>query len=154
MAFPCLKPVEPARELDHMLEGEAGRRVSQGALARGRLLILCMLAEGEKSVTEIERALDLRQPTVSQQLARLRADGLVATRRDGKAIYYSLASEEARVILGAVRCVLRQETEGVRGTRPIAHYGCICLCNLIFILAVRQNELVYGFLCGFMALRK
>ena len=59
-----------------------------------------MLAEGEKSVTEIERALDLRQPTVSQQLARLRADGLVATRRDGKAIYYSLASE-ARVILGA-----------------------------------------------------
>ena len=67
-----------------------------------RLLILCMLAEGEKSVTEIERALDLRQPTVSQQLARLRADGLVATRRDGKAIYYSLASEEARVILGAV----------------------------------------------------
>ena len=61
-----------------------------------------MLAEGEKSVAEIERALDLRQPTVSQQLARLRADGLVATRRDGKAIYYSLASEEARVILGAV----------------------------------------------------
>jgi DNA-binding transcriptional ArsR family regulator len=46
--------------------------------------------------------LSLRQPTVSQQLARLRAEGLVATRRDGKTIFYSLASEEARVVVGAV----------------------------------------------------
>ncbi len=67
-----------------------------------RLLILCILAEGEKSVGELKDLLDLRQPTVSQQLARLRADGLVSTRRDGKAIYYNLASEEARVVIGAV----------------------------------------------------
>ncbi len=67
-----------------------------------RLMILCILAEGEKSVSDLEEFLELRQPTVSQQLARLRADGLVSTRRDGKAIYYSLASEEARVIVGAV----------------------------------------------------
>ncbi len=67
-----------------------------------RLLILCILAEGEKSVGELEDLLNLRQPTVSQQLARLRADGLVSTRRDGKAIYYKLASEEARVVIGAV----------------------------------------------------
>ena len=67
-----------------------------------RLLILCILAEGEKSVGELEELLNLRQPTVSQQLARLRADGLVSTRRDGKAIYYKLASEEARVVIGAV----------------------------------------------------
>ena len=46
--------------------------------------------------------LNLRQPTVSQQLARLRADGLVSTRRDGKAIYYKLASDEARVVIGAI----------------------------------------------------
>ena len=65
-------------------------------------MILCILAEGEKSVSELEELLSLRQPTVSQQLARLRSDGLVATRRDGKAIYYSLASEEARVVVGAV----------------------------------------------------
>lgn len=64
-----------------------------------RLLILCMLAEGERSVTELEGLLDLRQPAVSQQLARLRADDLVQTRRDGKAIYYSLASEEAREVI-------------------------------------------------------
>ncbi len=67
-----------------------------------RLMILCILAEGEKSVSELEDILSLRQPTVSQQLARLRADGLVTTRRDGKTIYYSLASEEARVVIGAV----------------------------------------------------
>ncbi len=67
-----------------------------------RLLILCILAEGERSVGELEDLLNLRQPTVSQQLARLRADGLVSTRRDGKVIYYKLASEEARVIIGAV----------------------------------------------------
>ena len=67
---------------------------------QSRLLILCILAE--RSVSELEEILSLRQPTVSQQLARLRADGLVATRRDGKAIYYRLASEEARVVIGAV----------------------------------------------------
>jgi ArsR family transcriptional regulator, virulence genes transcriptional regulator len=67
-----------------------------------RLIILCVLAEGEKSVSELEKILELRQPTVSQQLARLRADGLVSTRRDGKSVYYALASEEARVIVGAV----------------------------------------------------
>ncbi len=67
-----------------------------------RLMILCILTDGEKSVGDLERLLDLRQPVVSQQLARLRADGLVATRREGKIIYYSLASEEARCIVGAV----------------------------------------------------
>jgi len=70
-----------------------------------RLLILCILCEGEKSVTELERLLALRQPTVSQQLARLRSDGLVSARRDGKAIYYSLASDDVRVITDAVRGV-------------------------------------------------
>lgn len=67
-----------------------------------RLMILCILAEGEKSVSELEEILSLRQPTVSQQLARLRADGLVSARRNGKAIYYNLASQEARTIIGAI----------------------------------------------------
>ncbi len=65
----------------------------------GRLLILCLLAGGEKPVTELEQALALRQPAVSQQLARLRADNLVTTRRDGKTIYYSIASKEAMQIV-------------------------------------------------------
>ena len=64
-----------------------------------RLLILCFLFEGEKSVGEIEKMLKLRQPAVSQQLARLRADGLVETRRNGKNIYYSLARSEVRDVI-------------------------------------------------------
>ncbi len=64
-----------------------------------RLMILCLLAEGEKSVGELETATGARQPTVSQQLARLRADGLVGSRREGKTIYYSLVDDRARRIL-------------------------------------------------------
>lgn len=91
------------QELDRMV-GNAKRAADfLKALAHeSRLMILCILAEGEKSVSELEDILDLRQPTVSQQLARLRADGLVSTRRDGKAIYYNLASAEARVVIGAI----------------------------------------------------
>lgn len=61
-----------------------------------RLMILCVLLEGEFAVSALEERLDLRQPTLSQQLARLREDELVATRRDGKQIYYSLASDKVR----------------------------------------------------------
>lgn len=67
-----------------------------------RLMILCNLAEGEKSVSELEEILAVRQPTVSQQLARLRSEGLVSARRDGKTIYYTLASDEARTVIGAL----------------------------------------------------
>ncbi|WP_322097492.1 metalloregulator ArsR/SmtB family transcription factor [Pelagibius sp. Alg239-R121] len=67
-----------------------------------RLLILCILAEGEKSVRELELKLNMRQPSVSQQLARLRAERLVATRREGKTIYYSLASEHARELISVL----------------------------------------------------
>ena|SRR6476659_6893702 len=70
-----------------------------------RLMILSFLYDGERSVTELEHLLALRQPTVSQQLARLRTDGLVNTRRDGKTVYYSLASDNVRIILDAVRHV-------------------------------------------------
>jgi DNA-binding transcriptional ArsR family regulator len=91
------------RELERVVDNAKRASNFLKALAHeSRLVILCILAEGEKSVSELEHELSLRQPTVSQQLARLRADGLVSTRRDGKIIYYSLASEEARTIIGAI----------------------------------------------------
>jgi len=90
-------------ELDRMVDNAKRASDFLKALAHeSRLMILCILAEGEKSVSELENLLSLRQPTVSQQLARLRADGLVSTRRDGKAIYYKLASDEARIVIGAI----------------------------------------------------
>jgi DNA-binding transcriptional ArsR family regulator len=67
-----------------------------------RLLLLCLLAERERSVTELETILALRQSAVSQQLARLRYDGMVDTRRDGKTIYYRLANEDVRRVISVV----------------------------------------------------
>ena len=67
-----------------------------------RLMILCLLYEGEKSVSELEQLMLLRQPSVSQQLARLRFDGLVHARRDGRTIYYTLGSDEARKVVALI----------------------------------------------------
>ena len=66
----------------------------------GRLMILCHLGSGEKSVGELERLLDMRQAAVSQMLARLRDEGLVSTRRDGKTIYYTLADNNTKQVIG------------------------------------------------------
>lgn len=67
-----------------------------------RLLLLCLLAEKERSVSDLENILSLRQPTVSQQLARLRLDGLVTTRRDGKTIYYSIENNDVRQVISII----------------------------------------------------
>jgi DNA-binding transcriptional ArsR family regulator len=64
-----------------------------------RLLLLCQLSAGEKSVGELETLLNIRQPTLSQQLTVLRENQLVSTRRDGKNIYYSISSEPALAIM-------------------------------------------------------
>ena len=67
-----------------------------------RLLILCNLAEGEKSVGELQNLVDLSQSALSQHLAVLRRDGLVSTRRNAQSIFYSLASEPAKAIMGTL----------------------------------------------------
>lgn len=67
-----------------------------------RLLLLCQLVDGEKTVSELERLTGIRQPTLSQQLGVLRNELLVNTRREGKWIYYSVASQEAMAILAAL----------------------------------------------------
>jgi DNA-binding transcriptional ArsR family regulator len=64
-----------------------------------RLLILCYLAQGEARVGELEEALGIVQPTLSQQLTVLREEELVSTRREGKNIYYSLASTKALAVI-------------------------------------------------------
>src|SRR5213595_3572507 len=97
------KPKKPDLDIDEMLRSAQAASDFLKALSHeARLVILCLLSDGEKSVTEIERILELRQPAVSQQLARLRADNLVETRRDGKSIYYSLSRPEVRQVIGAL----------------------------------------------------
>ncbi|VVE13365.1 ArsR family transcriptional regulator [Pandoraea aquatica] len=67
-----------------------------------RLLILCQLTQGERSVGELEAQLDIRQPTLSQQLAVLRSEALVTTRRDGKRIYYAVADGAVLAVLACL----------------------------------------------------
>lgn len=94
---------EPALDLDRLAANAREASELLKALSHEtRLMIFCLLAEEEKSVSDIELTLQLRQPAVSQQLARLRADGLVEARRNGKNIYYSLARTEVREIMEAL----------------------------------------------------
>lgn len=69
---------------------------------RHRLMILCRLNDGEQSVGELAAFLDVRDSTVSQHLALLRKDGVVSTRRDGQTIWYALASEPVRRLVGTL----------------------------------------------------
>jgi ArsR family transcriptional regulator, virulence genes transcriptional regulator len=85
---------------------EAKAEQASGLLAamanEKRLMILCQLLDGEKSVSELASLLDVRPSTISQHLALLRKDRLVATRREAQSLYYSLAGDEARAILDAL----------------------------------------------------
>ena len=67
-----------------------------------RLLILCNLAEGEKSVGELQSLVELSQSALSQHLAVLRRDGIVSTRRSAQSIFYSLKSEPAKAIMATL----------------------------------------------------
>lgn len=78
--------------------GDAARLLR--ALANDkRLVMLCLLVEGERSVGELNARVELSQSALSQHLALLRADGLVNTRREAQTIYYSLADGPAQRII-------------------------------------------------------
>ncbi|HKL06842.1 MAG TPA: metalloregulator ArsR/SmtB family transcription factor [Roseovarius sp.] len=103
MGLPVFDTSLSDAEMDSMLENATNASNFLKAISHeGRLMILCHLVSGEKSVTELEDLLAARQAAVSQQLSRLRLEGLVIPRRDGKAIYYRLADERPRRILELV----------------------------------------------------
>jgi len=80
-----------------------------------RLLLLCRMSQGEISVGELEESLDIRQPTLSQQLGVLRSEGLVQTRRDGKRIYYSVADPKILALLQALYALYCPQPDGGQG---------------------------------------
>ena len=86
----------------------------------GRLMILCHLAAGEKSVTELEDLLNARQAAVSQQLARLRHAGFVTCRREGKAMYYTLPEGPVRDMIGILYEMFCAEKEASASATPRA----------------------------------
>ncbi|WP_439124152.1 ArsR/SmtB family transcription factor [Marivita sp.] len=103
MALPQLSPDLNEDELDRIVDKATTASNFLKAISHeGRLMILCHLVTGEKSVTELEDLLAARQAAVSQQLSRLRLECLVIPRRDGKTIYYRLADDRPRKMLECV----------------------------------------------------
>ncbi|WP_238364399.1 ArsR/SmtB family transcription factor [Mesobacterium pallidum] len=103
MALPKLSPDMTDQEMDKIASNAATASNFLKAVSHeGRLMILCHLVTGEKSVTELEELMSARQAAVSQQLSRLRLEGLVVPRREGKAIYYRLADDKPRRVLELV----------------------------------------------------
>ncbi|MFP4274537.1 MAG: ArsR/SmtB family transcription factor [Paracoccaceae bacterium] len=103
MALPVLDTSMTEAELDRIVDkAEIASSFLKAISHEGRLMILCHLVTGEKSVTELEELLSARQAAVSQQLSRLRLEGLVVPRREGKAIYYRLADDRPRKMLETV----------------------------------------------------
>ena len=100
MALPRLKKDASAEEIAALHEQARKASELMKALSHEtRLMILCLLTEQEMSVSEIEQIVGLPQATVSQQLARLRLDRLVATRREGRLIYYRIADRQVGTIV-------------------------------------------------------
>lgn len=103
MAIPVFHDDLSDEELDAMMQNATTATNFLKAIGHeGRLMILCHLVSGEKSVTELEELLSARQAAVSQQLGRLRLEGLVRPRREGKTIYYSLTDDRCKRIISVV----------------------------------------------------
>lgn len=101
--LPVFEPDICAEDMERMIENaERASNFLKALSHEGRLMILCHLASGEKSVTELEDLLSARQAAISQQLTRLRLEGLVAPRRDGKTIHYRLADDRTKQVLEIV----------------------------------------------------
>lgn len=87
---------------DMLDQAQAASAFLKALAHEGRLMILCHLSTGEKSVGELEELLKSRQAAVSQQLARLRLEGIVTCRREGKTIYYALHDQKAERLISVV----------------------------------------------------
>ena len=102
-SLPVMTPDMSQEDMDRMLTNAVTASNFLKAISHeGRLMILCHLVSGEKSVSELEALLSTRQAAVSQQLSRLRLEGLVTPRREGKIIYYSLTDDRPRRIMELV----------------------------------------------------
>lgn len=79
-----------------------------------RLMLLCQLTQGEHCVSELESLLGIQQPTLSQQLGVLREEQLVSTRREGKQIFYSIASAEAMAVMQVLYALYCKPSKGAK----------------------------------------
>lgn len=100
MTLPKLKADATPAEVDELMaQARKASELLKALSHETRLMILCLLSEREMSVSEIEDIIELPQATVSQQLARLRQDKLVVTRREGRTIFYRIADSDVTTII-------------------------------------------------------
>ena len=99
------------------LRAGAAEKLLKAMASQPRLMILCELLKGERTVTELHQAVGLSMSAMSQHLARLREDELVATRRESQTIHYSLASEPAKTMIGTLYELFCSPAESA-GRRP------------------------------------
>lgn len=99
---------------DDLLDGDiAGAAALMSSLAsEARLQILCRLLNGERSVGDLARRCALPQPTVSQQLKRLKEAGLVSSRREAQTIFYSISGREAVAVLRTLHDLYCARSDG------------------------------------------
>lgn len=102
------KTLTISRPKSFAAQAEAAARLLEVLASPRRLMILCELAEEERSVGELVPIVGLQQAALSQHLARLRADGLVETRRDSQKIYYRLASPAAVAVINTLAGIFCQ----------------------------------------------
>jgi len=99
---PCERPAAPV-DLAQLQASAAKACALLKVMAHAdRLVLMCRLAQGEFCVSGLERDLGIRQPTLSQQLGVLRQEGLVDTRREGKHVFYRLASDDAAAVMAVL----------------------------------------------------
>ena len=79
-----------------------------------RLMIVCTLVEGERAVSELERELAIRQPSLSQHLATLREEGIISGRREAKAVFYRIKDERAATIVEALHAIFCEPARKAR----------------------------------------
>lgn len=102
MSFLALSNASPSKRREARAQARIASELLKALSHDGRLLILCLLAEDEARVTEITSKLGMPQAAVSQQLTRLRLDGLVEARREGRSICYSLARPEVTALVASL----------------------------------------------------
>jgi DNA-binding transcriptional ArsR family regulator len=113
MPLPTTAPGNGGQDLQKLAEKALDASNLLKAMAhQTRLLILCILAEEEKTVSEIEDLLGVQQAMVSQQLARLRMEGLVNTRREGRLVYYSLGNDNVSSLLNSLFSMFPEPAAG------------------------------------------
>lgn len=96
------KPLTSEALDDFLSKARAASGLLKALSHETRLLMLCMLCQGEKTVSEIEQFLGVQQAVVSQQLARLRAEQVVQTRREGRQIYYRIADPQLSELISVL----------------------------------------------------